>query len=526
MQFVDGYPDQPFTRLKIVHKSESCHWNLDYYAKVQDVTTDKVFHFLNQFIATLQTSRQKALFDVYQKARGEIDAVVDPNMLHRRLTQTIKELYQLVDFDEIRQFTRYNADIKVPSVIADEYSQLGISERSQDYRESTYLRADYIDLINLAIYLKFTIPIWAEYARLISKAGNMTFREYQTMSLLNSSQAIDVAPMNRLRSYIETQIDSEKNSSHLSAVLGGLGTTEIPDWMLAIVVIRKLVIVDLSSYERERNVVSVIYSYVKNNTKSIDRKFSGYIKNKPKPRQERDDNEKFVLETYKIKQDASDGDLMVLSIYAENPVAMAQRIEPNVEPERVMQCYNYCYHLTDIVFSMGQLTLLRWAMSPILPPQSIQNIRKSSLLSMIACAQAVMWFRGHYDLAKLVAAHELVDDVGMLVGGSDSHRRIPKEYANWFDSYYPHSSDRGDRDRSRQTNVTIKAIEALTKDFIKCHWVVHGPPELLEQGSDVDGDQVLMIPQDFRIQLACWTLELAQYQEYQPNKLHIADIVS
>lgn len=526
MQFVDGYPEQPFTRLKIVHKSEEIAWNLDYYSKLQDVTTDKVFHFLNQFISTLQTSTQKAIFDIYQKAREEIDAIVDPNMLHRRLTQTIRELYQLVDFDEIQRFTRFNGDIKVPSVIADEYSQLGISERSQDYRESTYLRADYVDLINLAIYLKFAIPIWAEYARLIGKTGNSTFREYQTMSLLNRSQAIDIPPMNRLRNYIETQIDSEKNSSHLSAVLGGLGTTEMPDWMLSIVVIRKLVIVDLSSYERERNVVSVIYSYVKNNTKSIDRKFSGYIKNKPKPRQERDDNEKFVLETYKIKQDASDGDLMVLSIYTENPVAMAQRIEPGVEAQRVMECYNYCRHLTDMTFSLGQLTVLRWAMSPILPPQSIENIRKSSLLSMIACAQAVLWYRGHFDLAKLVAANEMVDDAGMLIGGSDSHRRIPKEYVNQFHYYYPHSSDRGDRDRSRQTNVTIKAIEALAKDFIKCHWVVHGPPALLQQGSPVDDDQVLMTPQDFRIQLARWVLELAQYQEHQHNKLYIADIVT
>lgn len=198
-----------------------------------------------------------------------------------------------------------------------------------DYQAKTYLRDDYLELVNMAILYKPMIPIWAEYGRLLEQLSSTnSYREYQSMSLLSRSTAVNIPPLDRLRRYVDTSSLDSKTA--MSAALGGIGSSELPDWLMSMVIIRKLVIIELSSYEDSSNIVSVVYHHVRNTIKSVDRKFSGRIREKSKPRGEDDDDNKSIVETYKIKQEISDGDLMVLSIYTEQTLVMAQQIVPEI----------------------------------------------------------------------------------------------------------------------------------------------------------------------------------------------------
>lgn len=523
MKIIDNSPTHaPFTRVKVTHGSESHEWDLSFYGNPNNATIDSVFDYVNRYFATLPTNRQSDIYDIYVKAKNYIRDIIDPNMLQMRLTKTVGELYKQIPFDEIRYWTAKHGNVRVPADIKDRYEDLEISERSQqstNYKSRTYLRDDYLELANLAIILKPMIPIWAEYSKVLDKIpGAGTHREYQSMALLNKSHVIQSEPMEQLKQFVESAIPKGNKSSAMSAVLGGLGSSELPDWLMSMAIIRKLVIVELSSSDpndNRTNLVGVMYQHVNNSFKSIDRKFSGRITNKPKPSSGDDEDNKSIIETYKIKQEISDGDLAVLSIYAENYSDMANRVDPTLPLEYVEVCIDRMKQLDPrhITVTPGQMILLRWIIAPALPPNSIDNVNKAGLIMCLSVTQAALWHWGYIDLALMLTGTETRDNNGVLLGGVESRTRIPKEYVEEFMNYYPHYSERGSRERERQTNVTCRAIDTLTSDLVKSDWVVRAPSAIIQQSEFVDGSGTMTVPGDIKTQLSTLVLKLVKMQE-------------
>jgi hypothetical protein len=517
MQIIDaGDTHEPFSKMFTEHNGEKIAWDLQkFYGRPTNATVEKVFHLINGYWASLPSSRQDKIFRIYVNARRCIDEVIDPNQLHIRLTEIIKEMYEAMTFEEVRYWARNHGEIRVPPSIKSNYQELEISDRNQvgmDYQAKTYLRDDYLELVNMAILYKPMIPIWAEYGRLLEQLSSTnSYREYQSMSLLSRSTAVNIPPLDRLRRYVDTSSLDSKTA--MSAALGGIGSSELPDWLMSMVIIRKLVIIELSSYEDSSNIVSVVYHHVRNTIKSVDRKFSGRIREKSKPRGEDDDDNKSIVETYKIKQEISDGDLMVLSIYTEQTLVMAQQIVPEIPPQSVAACIEATRDLAHQQPTTGQLTLLRWILASVIPPRSIDNISKPSLLSCFAAAQAILWYHQQPDLALLLTAAEIRDNQGFLIGGIESRSRIPKEFVDRFVELYPHYQEKGSKERERQTNVACKAIDQIAKDFVKCDWRTNAPTALIALGSTVADRKMISAPTDIKTQLSVLVLRLAEAQE-------------
>jgi hypothetical protein len=517
MQIIDaGAQGEPFSRIYTEHNGEKMAWDLQkFYGKPTNATVAGVFELINGYWSSLPSSRQDKIFRIYGKARQCLDDIIDPNQQHIALTSVVKALYDEMPFDEIQYWARTHGNIRVPPSIKSNYSELEISDRNQvgqNYQAKTYLRDDYLELVNMALLMKPMIPIWAEYGRLLEQVSNTnSFREYRAMSLLNNSKAVGTEPMERLRRYVETASLDARTA--MSAALGGIGSSELPDWLMSMVIIRKLVIIELSSYEDSNNIVSVVYHHVRNTIKSVDRKFSGRIRDKPRPRNEDDDENKSIIETYKIKQEISDGDLMVLSIYTEQTLAMTRQLSPDIPEKLVDRCLSTIREIEHQQPTEGQLTLLRWILSSVIPPRSIDNISKPSLMSCFAAAQATLWYHQQPDLALLLTAHETRDSQGYLIGGIESRSRIPKEFVDRFVELYPHYQEKGAKERERQTNVACRAIDNITKDFVKCNWVVHAPKELINMGTAIDDSKVMTAPSDIKTQLSVLVLRLAEAQE-------------
>lgn len=516
MMIIDNsYKNNPFTRIKVIHGDKEINWDLSFYNNPANITLERVFEFINGYFKTLPESRQEAIFNIYIQAKEAIDEYIDVNMLHARLNVLVKEMYKLIPLDEIRYWTNKNGNIRIPPTIKSEYTDLEISNRSQEtknYENQTYLRDDYLDLVNLAIALKPMIPIWSEYAlKLGSMADVGQNKEYDAMAILSRSYIINSEPMQQLRSFVESSIPNPKR---MSAILAGLGSSEIPDWLLSIAIVRKLVIIELSSGDVNSNIVGVIYRHVNNSFKSTDRKFSGSVRDKVKPSGAEDEDNKSFIETYKIKQEISDGDLAVLSIYTENMMNMAKRIDETVPEACVNECYAYLMR-TDFTFHVptdNQLNLVRWIMAPSITPPGINNVNRMGLLRCIAVSQAILWHWGFPELAVLLTGTETRDSFGLPSGGIESRSRIPNEYVNKFLIYYPHYSDKGAKTRDRQTNVACQAIDNMAANFISCDWYIRAPRGLTNL-IEIDDSMVMVIPSDIKIMLSKLILKIAQLQD-------------
>lgn len=149
----------------------------------------------------------------------------------------------------------------------------------------------------------------------------------------------------------------------------------------------------------------------------------------------------------------------------------------------------------------------------MIPPRSIDNISKPSLLSCFAAAQAILWYHQQPDLALLLTAAEIRDNQGFLIGGIESRSRIPKEFVDRFVELYPHYQEKGSKERERQTNVACKAIDQIAKDFVKCDWRTNAPTALIALGSTVADRKMISAPTDIKTQLSVLVLRLAEAQE-------------
>ena len=511
MQFVEEESNRAFSRLRIEHKKEVVYWDLSLWQRSQkNLQVDSVFYYLNEYLKSLPEKQQRQIFEVYQDLREIMDSVVDPRQLHGELSKGVETLYSLLSYDRLKNFTKYKVVIRTPSTIKESYEELEISERGKDFKETTYLREEYLELVNTAIYLKAMIPIWSEYINILNRVSKKDrFKEHQALILLKRSGVLNLPGIQRFLDYIEAIVSAEKSKvggqNTIATVVGGLGSSEVSEWLMANTIIRKLVVTDLSSFEDSNNVVSVLYHHIHNTMNSLNKKFmtsSGQaIRSKHKPRGE-EDEEKSFIETYKVKQEISDGDLVVLSVFTENVQQVQRLLDPTVPAETVELCLNQLRQQTNFQITQGQLTLLKWVLARVIPPKSIENIHRHSLMICLGVAQATLWHWGFPTLAALLTAGEYRDEEGNLVGGMEIRSRIPRDYLEAFNELYPCYPERGTQRESRPVNVAVRSIEELSRSFCRCDWAVYAPQELQDLVAGIDEQHYMSAPSDLKHQFS------------------------
>lgn len=519
MQVVSSSDREPFRHIKMMHGKEHINWSMRYYEKQSGLSVPGVFGDINSYWASLPTEKQALIFDVYRRISESISSIVDAMMLKVKLTEYVSELYRHMPYDEFSKWVGSNIMIHVPPEMRDTYEELEIAKRSttgDDYSATTYLKQEYVDLVKLAIYFKPMVPIWAEYSNAFdTSTGKSNFREYTSMSLIMNTEINNLPAMQRLRVYMSASLPTSDNS--FSALLGGLGSSEVPDWLLSTVMIRKICLIDTKMLVNN-NITSVVYHSTANTLKSMKRWFTGTVKDKTETKVIGDDGEETPFaENYKIKQAKSDADIRVLSVYTRSTDRVAMKIDPSIDKSILYAIKKMSAStMKDFIPTDGQMMLLSWALSPAISVHAIRHIDRQSLMSAMWAAQAVLWHWGFYDLALLLTADETKTHDGLLLGGVTSQSRIPREYVDLFSELYPHHTDLTNR-KVRQINVACTAIDDMARAFVKCDWILRAPDELIELGTHMDERNVMIVPSDIRTHICQLVEKIISTQESRSN---------
>lgn len=484
MRISEGSPDKPFSVLSVRHGDEEIHFDVRQVTKPAVITTDQVFEHLNSYFYRLPDDRQEAIFRCYQKVREALDKVYVSFRRHAIIANVVKELYTNIQHREIVYWAINFGNLQVPESIKENYSSLEIAQRSSnDYEKRTYLRKDYVDLQHLAIMLKAMLPIWGEYlTKLTDEKFDSNRKETHAMSVIDGSSLMDLPAMHRLREFVYLTTPPEKEMS--SAILRGMTTSDIPDWLLASVMIRKLPLVEVSSVDETSNLASVVFNGVKNTAKGIDRRFMCRIryKNKPSDSGDSEGGNKGVFDIYKTRERTSAGDLIPTSIWSQRISNIIYKVAPDVPAKEIEIAESNIRRLVSAGYqpTVGQDALVRYTISPCVSPMSIDDVTYKALTTMAAAAQAILKHWGFYDLAVLVTAKEQRDEMGMLIGGNDGRNRISKDLTDELNRTHPYQQLKGGRDRnSLSNNVAYNAIEIVSKELMKCEWTPNTDDSLL-----------------------------------------------
>lgn len=473
-----------FVTLDLVHQDSSLEWNVDTYKRTEPSDVYSVFTNINGYMESLSEGVQNSIFGCYRKIQQTMDEVSDPLNLHMALQKQVFELYKNFDFDELKRWVRLHGQVGAPEDLKVDYTDIS----NELTRRLTYLRDDYYDLSILSAYLKPMVPIFGEYVRRMGKELGTEFKEHYAFSLMSKSNLIELPAFARLRDYVEAKALNEERKKPSeyrknSAVFGGLGTEELPDWLLSRVVVRRVAIHEESVGV---NIVANVYNALDQQLNGLDKTFRGRVNEKRLFGSTSEEDNVSVAENYKVKQEISDGDLAVLSIYTEEMYDMASRVDPTFDRRKIELCVESALSNDQLSIHQHHLTLTQWAVSKSISPRGIPSLNKPALLRAMAVTQGLLWHWGFQELALLMLA-EPTKSASLAVGATTS--RLGKRHTERFFELYPHYQPVSKSSHNlRNVNVACKAVDLIAADLVQCDWTSHGPAELQEEMGIKRGD--------------------------------------
>ncbi|MBE0438172.1 MAG: hypothetical protein IBX57_00200 [Gammaproteobacteria bacterium] len=488
--------------ITVRHGNKEIEWNVTVYGRstLQNPTT--MFDNVNAYMKTLPDDLQDKIFDVYVNVGEVLDNVTDFNKVHTLLQKQVAILYNLLDFEALSRWVKLKGQINTPTELKTDFD----TDKNELTEKLTYLRDDYRDLIAFSLYLKPMLPIFGEYLNHTSRDISGKFRDHFVLSLLSKSKVIKLNPYKRLEIYINASIEKEERKAQAafkstSAVFGGLGSSELPEWLMSKVIIRRVVIYEETLGD---SLIANIYHTITQQVNSLDKTFSGRINEKRPTGNVNDDDNASIAENYKVKQEISDGDLTVLSVYTDRFLDMASIVDPTIDPKSVEVFIKHFDQLEGLKIQKHHLVLAQWVLSKAISPRGVPSLNKPSLLKAMGVTQALLWHWGFQEVSLLLSAQPAPNN-GQHLGLPTS--RVSKYHTEKFQELYPYQRRLTSNINLRSANVGLKAIDIVSTDLISSDWFYH-PPESIRAQLSVDVNKPQMVSAEIRQNLSDLIIKL------------------
>lgn len=494
---------------------EPIHWNIALYDKMSYSGDFDIFEQINGYWAHLPIHTQNEIYAVYAQIHQTFETIGEGSDSNQELYELVTKLYDLVaklyeyhNLDDIKHWLTYHAtNVRIPTNLRESYQE---SHENPGSRERTYLRDDYVWLVALSVALRAMIPVWGEFIARARKETGTTYKEYYAYRLLAKSSIAHSEPMERLRVYVEHSVPPDKSKS--AAILEGLSSDDFPIWVLGLVLVRRLSIGDVRGLDPNSSLVTFIYKYIGQKVKGHDSSFIGLVKDKiVEGVGQEGENNLSKLEGYKIKETIPAGDIAIISHYMQNSEQLARSVCPDIDLGLVRASLLSVQALMDKQIWKPQMTLMQLVLARVVSSQGLLHLHKPLTLQAMAITQALLWHRGHRELAALVSAVEQDSTDAQQLPGSDSRARISKEQMEVLDALYPFSRrTTGKQKGLKRTNPAAESIESVSAEFSKHAWRLSLPPDWTAELTGNRNTKRYTVPHDIKIKLAALAISIQQ----------------
>lgn len=497
-----------FVEVTTSHKGESIAWQTKFYAKVKLATpraVDEVFLGINMYMATLPEPVQDMIFECYRDMKETITETIDGMAMVDPLRRSIKQLYKLIPMEHLYHWMMQRYDVYVPE-LKDSVSD---TDRYSD-RDETYIKSDYYDLLAFCLAIRLLIPIWGEY---ISQGGSGhggdQYKEQDALSLASDTEMMSWPPpgpdgsqpvREKLIRYFE--IKAGKVTVSLADLWNGIGTTSIPQRLLALVVLRRLTIVSLSDHGAKKHIISNIHHYADQQLSPNDKRL-GAVAPKLKEREGRDEDDKTsVTEQYKIKHRVSDGDISAFEVDASRMAIQAMTVDPTFDQRLLDITAAQLPRLNTMVASEHQIILAQWALAKSFSPDAFDDVNVKAINELLVTAQALYWHWELFDIAALMT----VERMALSDANSTGVSPIPKPTSRFrpevseglmemFPHFFPQS---GKEAKDIKGNVGHIGITTAMQEMFGVSWHYLGPSELYKLTSFPQGKRYIIAQASIR----------------------------
>lgn len=500
-----------FKEVTASHNGESIIWQVKTYGKVRPINPAGIFDEINAYWEWAGPDVQQQVWDGYKKIKAYLDDAMDILHINKVIGRHVTNMYAAMPMESFQRWLMSHGNPYVPP---DTKRQLEENEAHAN-PVSTYLVGEYLELTALSLATRPMLPIWGEYIEQVSQTDTVDrYKEMEALALVDNTDMVTWpephSAMDKLEEYIKHYADKDPVS--LASLWRGIGSVEIPRWLLASVMVRRLTIVPLCDHQAAHNIIANVYSYVSSKLAPSERRTSDKVVEKRRDSEGRDEDDKTsMLEEFKVKQRISDGDAIMFENATLNMMAIAMRIDPSFDKSLLEITAKRLPRIQNVGIHPHQKLLCQWVLARGYSPRAISYIPKVAVDRLLVTAQALLWHWGYLNLACFMLVDHIStssEDVPGLTYNPRSNSRITAKDREALAGHYPHEK----RQRPNQPNINLAtvAVGHVTRAIMTCNWQFYGPKELHKLAGQPGGRSLLVVPNNIKSQITDLVIHLAQ----------------
>lgn len=476
------------------------------YSSAAILPRDTLFKELNEYIATWSDERQQKLWEIYVAINDTLyNSGINTETLTSTLSRLTAEIFKLATYENLKTFV-YRADLQYPDDLSESYQEYG--PRGRNYRERTYIKNEYRELVALALGLRFMIPIWGMYIQLIIPQNGNYFKESKAVDLLKEAGVTEWPPYVRMEEYVSASIDGEAS---LSTLMGGLSTEEIPEHLLALALVRKIAVGPLSVTSEKDSLARILFNYVTGTHGRLDTRFTGSagpIQAKKMRASDNDEDNSSVWDMMTQTQEITDGDAMIIEVFTENLDVLIERTCPDLSMSRVQQCISAVSKNEARIIPWWQKAMMVWVVRSI-PPDARDLLSKKAVLRLLGLCQATLDHWGFHELAVLISAERAATDGDDMYMPSETRNKITKEQLAILNEQYPYYRQETKRhDPTKRRNEAVKAIDMVVDEMSGVQWKPLAPRNIIEKIPLLPAMGFMYVSGDIKQQMAAMIIHV------------------
>lgn len=456
--------------VNIEHLGETISFSVSFYRRNSFMGEFDVFGQINAFWADQPLPVQGKIFQIYKDIFNNFYEMVayTKTAMREFLQEKIKELMVYHDFELIQEWIAFRAvDIQLPASIKEEF--VPNVDRNLSIGK-TYTAPDYRKLVAMAMSLRCIIPIWGEYIFSIKAETESNFKELHAFQLVDQVLTPQISAVAKLMEYIELTIASAKISPH-TGIFKGISSSDYPRWMLALITIRCLAVGDIRGTNPDAHLVTYIHMFIQSRLQAKENAGDNKIEDKKIDDSESENGSRAsTLERYKIKANASVGDIVEQEFFLWDSVRVTRKLAPGMPYSDVLECMENMkeYEGTPTV---PQVTMLRWVFSSVVSCNIPLYMPEQLVKQMLAIMEASLRYRGHPYLAILSTCFPVKADSVMVVSAVDSKMRINPLLAEQLEIMFPYTRNQKTKTKIiGNVNLAMECIDKLANEFMGFGW--------------------------------------------------------
>ena len=476
-----------------------------------------VFHQINQLFKSFPYDKQTQMFEYYKQVRMIFNETKTQQQLTFNLEEILVEFLKLVSIQQISEWITTKSDIHISSQDFEVSYADSIDDNKN--RDQTYIRKEYIDLISLSLVMRMLLPILGEYIGVNGTESGNRFKEYNSLNLLQHSHIFISDPMEKLRLYIMMNVC--KNKLHPSTIEKGVGSDIFPEYVLGLILMRRISIGDIRGVIPRANLVTYIHKFMMSMIPGNESEAASpdMIKDKektgggPGDSDSSDGDECPVLEKYNCRRAMTVGEIAELEFSVNNIESIAMQLCPIINMDDVYRTIETSKELINYPVLEPQIDLARWVMSRVLSPKALLYFNKSNVVKYLGLVQAVLWAKDHRYLALLATSHVSQSGEGVHESGIDTRGRIPKELTDVLDKLYPYQRNPNTKQSiTNGGNYAIQSISKMVSSLSSRSWSMTADMDLISEVFSSNQSRRIPITHDIKTILAKYVIDLGARQ--------------